>query len=535
MKYCEACHGAVLDPNKTYGYSGPVCKCCWTNTYRINPGGGGPGSGGGGAVTIASGLITVTDNAHGFTGYERIKLGGATATGGITAPQINTEHILRSANIATNTYDIMTAGTSSSAATAGGAGVTRQGQIAAGNDDASNGVGYGMGLYGAGLYGTSRTGSAVQYPRILSSDAYGNYIIASPGGQTGVYEWDGVTAIAPTLVTNAPTAVNYVFVDREQIITLGAGGTQNRVYTSDRGGRTTWTATSQNEVYDNTVYGAGKFISHAHVQDINLLFTHDSIYTMQYLGKPLIWKVQQLAGAEGLIAQNARIVINNVCFWMSDNDIFMYNGGVVNSITTDNIRKYVFENLTREQKYKIHFAYNKQFSEIRIYYPRGGNLEPNAWIDYSLKTGKFCGAGTDYILTAQEIPFNKSVYPYAVKYASPTSTIEQIDSGNPTTVSWSLETNWLFSGKKDIALSGIIPDSIQTSNIALTAYIKSYPQSSEIRTATTQTITPTTEEVFYDEGVIKGKCRKYKVTGTNGNFWRAGNWHEMVQPSGDRN
>ena len=53
MKYCEACHGAVLDPNKTYGYSGPVCKCFWTNTYRINPGGGGPGSGGGGGGPLS--------------------------------------------------------------------------------------------------------------------------------------------------------------------------------------------------------------------------------------------------------------------------------------------------------------------------------------------------------------------------------------------------------------------------------------------------------------------------------------------------
>lgn len=493
------------------------------------------GSGGGAGVVISSGLITVTDNVHGCSGGERVKLASATATGGITAPQLNTEHIIRSNKITTNTYDIMTAGTSTSSAAGGGAGVTRQGQIAAGTDDASLGVGYGMGLYGAGLYGTSRSGSVVQFPRIWSADAYGNYMIMTAGGQTGVYEWAGDTATAPTLVTNAPTAVNYVFVDREQVITLGAGGTPNRIYTSERGSRTTWTATSQNEVYDATIYGAGKFISHAHVQDINLIFAEDSIYTMQYIGKPLVWKVQQLAGAEGLIAQNARIVINNICYWMSDNDIFMYNGGVVSSITTDSVRRYIFNNLNRSQKSKIHFAYNKQFSEIRIFYPRGGELEPYAWIDFSLKTGKFCGAGTGINITSQEVPFNRGVYPYITRYSAGTTTIQQADNGDPTSIDWSLETSWLFSGKKDLSIKGVIPDSIQSSNINLIAYAKNYPQSSEVRQTTSQVITSTTEEVFFDEGLIRGKCRKYKVNGSSGNFWRAGNWHEMIQPSGDRN
>ena len=57
MKYCEACHGAVLDPNKVYGYSGPVCGCPWKSpdTYRIHPHylGGGPGSGGGGGNILS--------------------------------------------------------------------------------------------------------------------------------------------------------------------------------------------------------------------------------------------------------------------------------------------------------------------------------------------------------------------------------------------------------------------------------------------------------------------------------------------------
>ena len=27
--YCPHCHGLVMEPNKTYGYSGKVCYCVW--------------------------------------------------------------------------------------------------------------------------------------------------------------------------------------------------------------------------------------------------------------------------------------------------------------------------------------------------------------------------------------------------------------------------------------------------------------------------------------------------------------------------
>lgn len=488
------------------------------------------GTGGGGAVTVASGLITVTDNAHGLTAGQRVKLLAATGTGGITGAQINLEFIIRS-NVTTNTYDLMTAGTSSSAAAGGGAGVTRQKQIAEGNEDASAGVGYGMGLYGAGLYGAAAVGDTVIKPRIWSADAYGEYMIMTAGGQTGIYEWDGDTSAAPVLVTNAPTAVNYVFVDREQIIALGAGGVVNNITTSDTGQRTVWTGTSQNECYEKTIYGAGEFISHAHVQDLNLLFTSDAVYTMRYIGQPLIWEVKPVAGAEGLIAQNARVAVNNLCFWMSDNDIFVYNGGIISSITTDNIRSYLFGNLTREQKSKIHFAYNKKFSEIRIYYPRGGSTECNAWLDYSLKSNRFVGAATEYGITAQEVPFNQSQYP-VVAFSS--RKLQQIDCGDIGGIQWALETAWLFNKSRSVSVHGLIPDSIQDNDISLIAYAKDFPQSAEVRETTVQTVSPTDEEVFFDEGLIRGKCRKYKIYSNNTGFWRAGAWHEYISPSTER-
>lgn len=486
------------------------------------------GSGGGGSVVVASGIITVADTGHDMLDNDRVKILGATTTGGITAAQINKEHIIR--YVDANTYDIMTAGTSTSAASGGGASVTRQEQISAGNDDASLGVGFGMGLYGTGLYGTTLTGGVYVQPRIWSAGSFGDSIIMTAGEQTGVYDWDADTATAPTLLTNAPTAVNYVFIDKEQVITLGAGGIPNRVYTSDRGNKTVWTDTFQNEVYDKTVFGAGKFISHASVQGLNLLFTNDEVYTMSYISKPLIRDIKPTNASDGLIAQNARIVVNNVAYWMGNGDIYTYNGGIISSIASDNIREYLFNNLNVTQAQKIYFAYNQLFSEIRIWYPSAGSNEIDSYLDYNVKSGLFTGAGTNVDHTAQEVPFNYSVNPRFIDSGNDLYTQDSI----PPFESWSLETSWIYSGRDAFNLHGIIPDSIQDSSIQLIATVRDAPQSSESRTTTPIYITPTTEEAKYEEATKSGKCRKYRISNSNGaggyytGNWRAGAWQELL-------
>ena len=204
-------------------------------TFAVTTAATSTGSGGGASVVQATPIVTVNQTAHTFPDGARIKMLGAGAFAGIPAGDLNIEHVIR--NTSTNAYDIVVATTATSSVSAGGgAGTTVQGEIADGLCDATAAQGYGAGLYGVGLYGTALVSASGEIPvRSWVVDRFGNNIILTPGGQTNVFTWDSVTTAAPAILTNAPTAVDYVFVSNEIVVTLGASGVGNRVQWSDQG------------------------------------------------------------------------------------------------------------------------------------------------------------------------------------------------------------------------------------------------------------------------------------------------------------
>lgn len=481
------------------------------------------GTGGGASVTVGTGVINVTDTAHGLAEGDRVALAGASAVGGVLAAEINKEHIIR--EIATNSYNIVVDDYSTSAATGGGASVTRQKPIEEGNIDANPGSGFGAGYFGEGYFGEALTDPTfIIKPRIWSAGAYGDYIICTPGGGGKLYEWDGDTINAPVAVTNSPAAVNYMFIDRERIIVFYG----NTIYSSEVGQRTVWTSTAQNEAYSKEMYGSGDLISHVTVNGVHLVFTETNTYTMQYIDKPLIWRVRPLEGGSGILSQNARIVADNMAYIASGKDIYAWNGGALTPIATDKIRRYVFDDLNITQKSKCFFSWVRDFSEVWFWYPSLSSDEINKFVIYNTKAGVFTGSGT-MTRTAAEGPSLLGPYMRMIDDEGNVYRHEYGVNANGDALSWSAETRSMFSGPRVANISGVIPDSIQSGNVTFTAYVKDFPQSVEERNAAAQTVTPTTEEVRFDEAIIRGNVRRYRFEGAEvDGSWRMGEWMELV-------
>ncbi|MEE8208534.1 MAG: hypothetical protein V3T88_06245 [Nitrosomonadaceae bacterium] len=493
------------------------------------------GSGGGAVVNQATGIITVNQTAHGFADGDRVKILAAAATGGITAAQINIEHIIR--NTATNAYDISTAGTATSSVTGGGgASTTVQGQIAAGECDATTAQGYGAGRYGVGLYGVSKSSSSAGIPpRIWSFDRFGDLVIQTPGVQTGLYSWDSVTSVAPVLVTNAPTAINYCFTSNNIAVTLGAGGIGNRIQWSDQGNLTTWTATAENQAGQDDIEGADDFISHLNLRGFNLLFTENQVYTFRYIRKPFVWETKLLDAGRGLIAQNARISVDGVAYWMGLDNFYQYRGGNVeitpsNTTPETTLKKFVFDNLNFAQRQKIFCFYNEKFHEIWWHYPSSGSNEPDRIVRFNIKDFTWTPDTLDR--SAAEYPNVLSDFPRLIDIDGVIYDHESGDDDDAASLAFSLTGPFFNSGTDTIEIGGIIPDSIQsTGNITVSVNVKRYPQSTS-STKGPFTITPTTELITPR---ISARFWQYVIAGdVLGQSWRAGRWQERIQGGTNR-
>jgi len=499
-----------------------------TYTVRVGTNATSTTSGGGASVVRSSGLITVTDAAHGQEDGDRVKITMAADTGGILAAAINLEFIIR--NVTTNTFDVMTAGTATSSVSGGGGGATLyQQEIPIGLVNASFGQGYGMGLYGVGLYGVSKLSTAGQlYPRIWFFDRFGNTIVMTPGNQTGLYQWNGVTTTAPVLVSGAPDEINYAFVSDNILVTLGYQQ-GNEIFASDQGAITQWTASSTNQVFQDDVEGAARFLSHASVNGTNLLFTENQTYTFKYVGLPLIWDIELLEPNIGIIAPMARVVVEGVAYWMDDNNFYKWEGGNVQVIPSNSnyqttIYNYVFGNLNTNQKSKIFCWYNKQYNEIWWHYLSELSNEPDRVARFNVKDQTWCPDTLDR--TAAEYPIISLVNPRLINVG----TLYKHEIGTDDDLlpmEFTLKTNLRTTGKDTTTVVGIVPDSIQNGDLELTIHSQLWPQATATMKEDILAIASDTTYVPY---TVNGRFWDYTWVGAElGQAWQMGNWQEYVQ------
>lgn len=456
------------------------------------------GTGGGGSVVFTCAIVTVNATAHGQANGDRVKITGAATTGGIPNTEINAEHIIR--GVTTNTFDIvLTTAATSSVSGGGGASTVYQKQIAAGQCDASAGVGYSAGLYSDGIYSSALSGTSVVQPRIWSAGAFGDFVIMTPGQGGVVYTWDFDTDVAPVALTNAPTA-DYVFTFNNIVYTLLG----NRVKNSDRGNETVWTPSRANYAREDNLEGCDDLITHAEINGSVLLFSNTQTWLMTYLGLDLVNDFERVSGGLGCISQNARVVVNNQVFVMTTNNFQTYNAPNMQAVPCS-IQNFVFDNINRTQQAKCFAFYRHRYNEVCFAYPDTTSDEPNMLAILNLNDGTWTIG--EYTRSAHEYPLQLEQFPRMI---TPNGVVRQHERGvndGDSSLPWSLTTKWFSPSRSTIELGGFMPDMEAVGNITYTIEVKDYPQDTDIVTYT-ETITNATKLVAHS---FAGRVFRYKL------------------------
>lgn len=506
-----------------------IIRSIGANSYTINVGtnASSTATGGGASVNRTSGLLRLNDTAHGLEDGDRIMVDNAATFGGIDATNINLEHIIR--HIDADNFDFMTDDTATSSVSAGGGASTEYyPQIPAGVEFESAASGYGVGFYGVGLYGTALTSSTGRvYPRTWYFDRFGDSFVITPGNQGAIYEWDGDTTTAPTLVSGAPES-NYIFVSDNILVSFGEDDVENRITGSDQGDITQWVSSSTNQVFRDDQEGVSRLISHIKIDDGNLIFTENSVGTMRYIGLPLVWETLSKDNEIGIISSLGGISVNGVGYWMGSKNFYMYRGGYVEVIPANSQKectaiKYVFNNLNYGQKSQIFAWYNKEFNEIWWHYPSGSSTYPDRVIRVCL---------TDFVWSIDTMQRTAAESP-TVKTNSPrlgdVSTLYNHETGknaDGAALSFTVTSNRRLVGKQSANINSIVPDSIQTGNISMRTQGYLYPQSARTCFDKTFTVQPTKEWIPYN---ANGRLIQYTWSGSAiDQSWTMGQWFEEI-------
>jgi hypothetical protein len=356
------------------------------------------------AATNGSSTITVTDNSHGAVSGDFVTFSGATSLGGnITAAVLNQEYQVEVV-LTVNTYTISAVDTSGSAVTAnssdtanGGGSVTAAYQINVGLNSYVRSTGWGVNPWGAGSWGASSTISATNQLRIYSQDAFGDDLIFNPRAG-GVYYWDkssgvetrGVALSSVGGASNTPTGALQVMVsdiDRHVICfgvnPIGGGEIDPLlVRWSDQESAADWTPTATNSAGGQVLSSGTAIVGAIKTRQEILISTDNGLVSMRYVGAPFIFSFTPVAENVAFASPKAAIVAGDTMYFMDPGGFYIYRGAVQRMPCS--VERYVFDNINKDQIYKVFATTNPDYSEVTWYYPVGsGNTDITNYVSFN--------------------------------------------------------------------------------------------------------------------------------------------------------
>ena len=446
----------------------------------------------------STGVLTVTQTAHGLSNGNYVAFAGATTFASIPASMLNNTFVI--AGVATNTYTItLPSGfTATATTTGGGSAVVVYPQYGVRGWNAAAAVGIGSQL------------------RLWSNDNYGQDLLIAPRGGP-IYYWldsTGVSTRAQLLSTLASSAYvpNYTLqvissAIQRFVIAFGANtylsGTPSTPFDpmlvrwSDQGNEYQWVPDITNQSGEFRLSNGSYIMGARSTRQEILVWTDSAIYSMQYLGAPYVWGFQILMDNISIISPNAMVTVNNVTYWMGTEKFYQYSGRV--ETLPCSLRQYIFSDINQDQSYQVFAGANEGYNEVWWYYvstsSTGTSVDKYVIYNYLDRVWYYGNLSrTAWLQTGiQQYPVAADYTPSATftgSISNTTLTVTNITSG-------SLSINATVSG------SGVTTGTVITGFTTGTGYAGTYTiNNAQSVASTAMTITGGTGRLLYHENGV---------------------------------
>ena len=350
------------------------------------------------ARTDGSTTITVTDTGHGAEIGDFVTFAGFTTLGGgITADVLNTEHeitAVTSANVYTFTASATSTGTANTDYT--GSGQTAQYQENIGKEGQAALTGWGGGAWNEAGTTWGFSGSTTFGIRLWHQQNFGeDLVLGFDGGK--LYTWDvtngistrGVLVSSLAGASGVPTAHNNIIVSdvRRFVFCLGvnAFGSSDLdpllIRWSDQESLVDWTPAATNQAGSLRLSQGSRIVTGANSRQAVLIWTDAALYSLQYVGAPIVWGANLVGENISIASKNAVAYANGIAYWMGTDKFYKYDGRT-ETLKCD-LRRYVFNDFNENQYEQVFAGTNESFNEIWWFYCATGSDVPNRYVIYN--------------------------------------------------------------------------------------------------------------------------------------------------------
>jgi hypothetical protein len=349
-------------------------------------------------ATNGSATITVTDTAHGGVTGDFVTFSGATGLGGnITAAVLNAEYQITvvNANSYTFTASATANATDASGSPGGGASVVAAYQINVGPEYAVPLTGWGAGAWGAGPWGTG--GSSTSSLRLWSQSNFGEDLLINPRGGA-LYYWDQTNGLSTRAVlvssilgadADVPSVVLSVFVSDASrfVFAFGCDDYSSSALNpmlirwSDQESVLVWTPAPTNQAGSLQLSHGSEIVTAIQARQEIVVFTDSAVYSLQYVGPPVVWSSQLLGDNVSIIGPNAVCLASGVVYWMGVDKFYKYDGRV-QTLRCD-LRQHIFSDINLTQASQVFAGTNEGFNEAWWFYCSAGSNTVDKYVVYN--------------------------------------------------------------------------------------------------------------------------------------------------------
>jgi hypothetical protein len=315
----------------------------------------------------------------------------------------------------------------------------------------------------------------------LSTTPTGGTLITTSGTQSGTHSISprGILLSSLAGASSVPLTQNYFLVSDTSrfVICFGTNDAATTVFNpmlvrwSDQESAVEWYPAATNQAGSLQLSHGSEIVTALQSRKEILIWTDSTIYSMQYLGAPIVWGSTLLGDNVSIAGPNAAALASDVTYWMGVDKFYKYDGRV-QTLRCD-LRQFIYDNINLAQADQIFATTNEGFNEVWFFYCSAnsntvdsyvvynyvedngngiwyyGSLARTAWIDTGLRSNPVAATYVNNLVNHEsgvddgtlETPVGISSFITSAQF--------DLDDGNNMAFSWRMLPDLTFRGSTD--------------------------------------------------------------------------------------
>jgi hypothetical protein len=150
---------------------------------------------------------------------------------------------------------------------------------------------------------------------------------------------------------------------------------------SDQDNTYEWVPEATNQAGEQPLSNGSALVCAHNTRQEILVWSDTALYSMQYLGPPYVFSFNMIAENLSIASPKAVTTASGITRWMGTDKFYLYSGRVEPIPCT--LRKFVFDNINREQMFQIVSGTNEGFNESWWFYPSANSVINDSYVIYN--------------------------------------------------------------------------------------------------------------------------------------------------------